>query len=128
MEGFRLVVYRSVARHHLGEAALRDILLASRRNNGVEGVSGMLWRDGDRFVQALEGTPEGVAHLIRKIAVDPRHGEVEILIDRMEEERHFGDWTMADMDERHTDGGRLDRALRNCPADVRTAFGRVSED
>lgn len=127
MEGFRLVVYRSVARHHLGEATLRDILLTSRRNNGVEGVSGMLWRDGDRFVQALEGTPESVAHLIRRIAIDHRHGELEILIDRMEEERHFGDWTMADMDERHADDGRLDRALRNCPPDVREAFGHVRE-
>jgi hypothetical protein len=124
LEGYRLIVYRSVARHHLGDAALRDILLSSRRNNGIEGVSGMLWRDGERFVQALEGAPESVAHLLRRIAVDPRHEALEILIDRMEDQRHFGDWTMADMSDALTGDDRLRQALGHCPPDVAEAFGR----
>ena len=125
MSDLRIVVYRSTARHHLGEAGLRDILTVSRRNNGIEGVSGVLRNEDGQFVQALEGTPEAIAHLLRRIAVDPRHERFEIVVDRPIPERYFGDWTMADASSGTDDDDRLEIAFRHAPDDVRSAFGRT---
>ena len=40
---------------------LRRILEQSRHNNAIDGVTGLLWSDGRRFMQVLEGPDESVA-------------------------------------------------------------------
>lgn len=124
-DGFRRLIYASVA---AGDDHRRDhleILRQSRANNGLNGISGFLWTDGARYLQVLEGTPEAVAATIGRIAADPRHRDMRIVGDRIEPERAFGDWAMASM-AAERDGAalrdRVDRFLRRAPDDVRAAF------
>ena len=117
----RRIVYSSVA---VRRDDLPAILTQSRSNNGLNGISGILYADGRRYLQVIEGTPEAVAHVFARIRSDPRHADVRVLSDERSGERIFGDWTMASVPE---EGGDLVRArlaglLRNAPDDVRALF------
>lgn len=124
-DGFRRLIYASAAagvdqrRDHL------DILRQSRANNGLNGISGLLWTDGTSYLQLLEGAPEAVSITFDRIAADPRHRDVRIVSDGIEPERAFGDWVMASLPAER-DGTvlreRVNRFLRLAPEDVRTAF------
>ena len=76
-------------------ADLADILQQSRHNNAIDGVTGLLYSDGKRFLQVLEGPDEAVAPTFERIRADPRHRAIVILSDRQVEEREFGTWSMA---------------------------------
>jgi hypothetical protein len=79
-----------------GDAAdLAGILCQSRHNNAIDGVTGLLWSDGARFVQVFEGPEDSVAATWARIRADPRHAEIRVLQDRVIPAREFGDWTMA---------------------------------
>lgn len=58
------------------DQVLASILAAGRRNNPVDGVSGVLIVDDDLFVQVLEGPKSALTKTFRKIAMDPRHKDV----------------------------------------------------
>lgn len=77
------------------ETMLLRILEQSRHNNAIDGVTGMLWGDGDRFLQVLEGSDAVVTETFRRIRRDPRHHAIEIVLNRVTSEREFGDWSMA---------------------------------
>lgn len=121
---FRRVIYRSTARNGERRDDLAQILAQSRRNNGLDGVSGLLWSDGTRYVQLLEGPPESVALTLARIVADPRHEGVEIISDQMVDDRAFGDWSMANLpgDRRDEAGERLAHILLRAPDDVRRVF------
>ena len=72
------------------------ILRQSRTNNGLNGVSGLLWSDGTAYFQILEGTPEAVAYIFDIISHDPRHKDIEIIDHATDASRLFGHWAMAD--------------------------------
>ena len=76
---YRRIIYRSRCAAENGRDALPAILASSRRNNGVDGVSGLLWTNGERFVQLLEGPPESVELTFDRIRRDPRHRGVEVV-------------------------------------------------
>lgn len=71
------------------------ILQTSRRNNVRDGLSGLLYADGRRFLQVLEGEPEKVEAAFARISCDPRHRAVVVLSRRDIDAREFGDWAMA---------------------------------
>lgn len=123
-KAFRRVIYRSTARNGESCEDLGQILTQSRRNNGLDGVSGLLWSDGTRYVQLLEGPPESVALTLERIYDDPRHEGVEIISDQMVGERAFGDWSMANLpgDRRGEAAERLAHILSRAPDDVRRVF------
>ena len=89
------LVYISTARGAVTAADLQRILAASRRNNGRDGVSGLLFFDGLRFLQALEGEEGAVTTAFERIRADPRHSGVVVLSRREVATREFGDWAMA---------------------------------
>ena len=70
------------------------ILTASKRNNARDGVTGLLWFDGHRFLQALEGEDAMVDRTFRRIKADPRHRAIVVLSNRSIEAREFGPWAM----------------------------------
>ena len=72
-----------------------EVLTTSRRNNEAAGVTGLLYTDGTRFLQVLEGDDAAVAQTLARIRADPRHQGLLILADREIEQREFGRWTMA---------------------------------
>lgn len=91
----RQVLYVSSSTPAHTPADLPRILEQSRHNNAIDGVTGLLWSDGRRFLQVLEGTEESVSAVFRRIGADDRHRAIVVLADRQVEERQFGGWTMA---------------------------------
>lgn len=120
----RRIVYASRAvggdmrRDHL------DILAESRRNNGIDGISGLLWSRADRYLQLLEGPPDSVGATFDRIRRDPRHADVTVIDDREEPERIFADWAMAGLPGEHPQDAeaRLRLLLRDAPDAVRRMF------
>jgi hypothetical protein len=76
-------------------AACDDILLASRRNNDRDTITGALVAAPRCFAQVLEGRRAAVSETFARICRDPRHERVEIVEARPIEQRRFGAWTMA---------------------------------
>ena len=104
---------------------LEPIYESSRHNNAIDGVSGLLFSDGHRFVQVLEGSDEAVEATMERIRADPRHHRIEVLSDRTRPAREFGHWSMADRrrGERADEfDGRLRGLLRNALPETRDAF------
>ena len=91
----RQLLYVSTAAPGHRPADVQGILQASRHNNALDGVTGLLWTDGSRFMQVIEGSDDAIETTFARIRVDPRHVNVDLVFDRAIAEREFGDWTMA---------------------------------
>ncbi|MEH3123929.1 MAG: BLUF domain-containing protein [Sphingomonas phyllosphaerae] len=87
------IVYISSAVGAIDTAA---ILAASRRNNARDGLTGLLYTNGKRFLQALEGDAANVERALARITADPRHRAMVTLSCRDVGAREFGDWAMAE--------------------------------
>lgn len=87
------LLYISTAR---GSADIGDVLAVSRRNNSRDDITGLLYADGVRFLQVLEGPDLPVRRAYARIAADPRHRSLVVLSDRTIDEREFGAWAMAE--------------------------------
>lgn len=87
------LIYISTA---VGTPSGPAILAVSRRNNRRVDVSGLLFFDGKRFLQALEGPADVVEETYERIRQDDRHRAAVVLSRRTVEEREFGPWEMAE--------------------------------
>ncbi|MBW6532053.1 BLUF domain-containing protein [Sphingomonas citri] len=87
------LVYISTA---VGQIATASILAESRANNTRDRITGLLFSDGRRFLQALEGEPAMVERAFARISADPRHRALVVLSRREVAQREFGDWAMAE--------------------------------
>jgi hypothetical protein len=88
------VVYRSRAVTPLSDYELYELVQTAQIRNATEQITGLMLYDQGRFYQWLEGPAESVARLMRAIAVDRRHTDVEILVDKPVPARQFGEWRM----------------------------------
>jgi Sensors of blue-light using FAD len=89
------LVYVSSAIDLFDRAQLDDILAVSRRNNSARGITGMLlYKDGN-LMQVLEGDEQAVRSTYERIAMDPRHRGLLVLLEEEVAERSFEDWSMA---------------------------------
>lgn len=88
---------------HVEPIKLDQILVTSRRNNQLVGLTGMLMFNGKRFLQILEGPKDAVNTTFDRIHRDPRHRAVVTLSKRVVDAPEFGNWSMA-----HVDGGSRD--------------------
>jgi hypothetical protein len=73
----------------------QPILATSRRNNARDGITGLLYFDGVRFLQVLEGPDAQVRAAVDRIRADTRHRAIVILSQRQIQMREFGNWDMA---------------------------------
>jgi len=89
------LVYVSSARAAAGPVDHEAILEVARRNNARDAITGLLYADGKRFLQALEGPDAAVEAAFARIQADPRHHALVLLSCRQIEAREFGDWEMA---------------------------------
>jgi len=92
----RQLVYISTV--HRAVAATIDpagILAASRRNNARDRITGLLFFNGKRFLQAIEGSDNAVDATFARIQADTRHYGLVILSNREVATREFGEWAMA---------------------------------
>ena len=115
----RQLLYISTSVNSAMGDQLFNILASSRRNNAANGLTGLLWTDGQRFLQVLEGTSLELNATFTRIRADSRHRAVVVLHDRVITERTFGQWAMALADD--TDE-RIDTALRSASPEVRGTF------
>lgn len=88
------LLYISTARELHASATLEAILRASRRNNAVRRVTGLLLAGGRRFLQVLEGPEESVRETYRRICEDPRHFAPVVLKSEPIVARSFAGWAM----------------------------------
>jgi len=89
----QLVYISSIRRQAAIDPA--NILATSRRNNARARVTGLLFFDGKRFLQALEGDDAVVDETFARIQRDDRHHALVVLSSREIERREFGEWAMA---------------------------------
>jgi hypothetical protein len=89
------LIYISTARLADADRDVGQILLASRRNNMRDGITGLLVFDGKRFLQVLEGPRRLVEATLARIKADTRHRAPVILSAREIEQAEFGNWNMS---------------------------------
>jgi hypothetical protein len=95
MNLYRLI-YTSRVSASSGPACVPDIVRASRMNNPLAGITGLLVFDGLRFCQYIEGDEAAVLSLTARIATDPRHCGFTVLSSGPAgDKRRFQDWGMA---------------------------------
>lgn len=89
-----LLAYTSRSSFDFTDGDLITVLMTSRLNNRRLGLTGILLHDDGRFVQVLEGEDQVVRDRFTLIERDPRHSEVEVLLEEHAAERQFPKWTM----------------------------------
>lgn len=87
-----LYVSRAVDKND--KAAIDAILASARHHNPENGITGVLCYGDGIFLQAIEGGRSAVNELYAHIIRDPRHTAVQLLHYEEITERHFGCWTM----------------------------------
>ena len=121
----RRLIYASEATHDQN-GNLAEIIRTSQTNNGLDGITGLLWTDGRQYVQVIEGAAEAVDAVLARICGDARHHNLQVLSDLSVEGRAFTYWSMVgvhsavDFD---VEDERLRRAIQGAPADVQAALG-----
>lgn len=72
--------YISDAVPGLGLKDLKAILRRSREHNFRAAITGFLVFDGVHFAQLLEGPSAAVERLMERIATDPRHAQIQVIL------------------------------------------------
>jgi hypothetical protein len=88
------VTYSSIAKIHLTEGEIRDIVSTSRRLNEENGITGLLLFNGTFFLQIIEGEPAAVDELVERIRADERHSGMLVFDQRGIDRRFFPEWRM----------------------------------
>ncbi|MBB5715497.1 BLUF domain-containing protein [Sphingomonas aerophila] len=116
------LVYISSA---VGTIDVGPVLAVSRRNNGRDSITGLLYADGKRFLQALEGPEDKVEEAFRRIQEDKRHRAMVVLSRRIVADREFGMWEMAARTP-DQDGeaflSRIDQLIARVDPNIRATF------
>ena len=121
------LVYVSTSVKPFTNDDLFELLGKARKSNEALGITGMLLYKNSEFMQALEGDADSVHSVSAKIAKDPRHKEIQILVDDPCKQREFPDWSMGfqnlnDIDPRDVPGyNTFLKQMANTPE----ACGRV---
>ncbi|MDQ0249595.1 hypothetical protein J2W22_001642 [Sphingomonas kyeonggiensis] len=104
---------------------LDQLLAQAQRNNARDEITGLLYTDGRRFLQALEGPKTAVEDVFLRIIADPRHHALVLLSRRETTRREFGEWSMARRSFQETQdqfGGRIAALCRDTDPSIRGTF------
>lgn len=74
---------------------VQDIVAEARSRNAKLDVTGALMFTETHFAQFLEGPRDALDELMSSILADPRHCEVEVILNRPAKTRRFNGWSMA---------------------------------
>lgn len=88
------IVYVSTATIPFSSDELSELLNRSRRNNLLTDLTGVLLHREGRFLQVLEGPEDLIRGRMALISADPRHSDVEVLLEETIEQRRFPQWSM----------------------------------
>lgn len=118
----RQIIYISTSAAPAIGDGLAQILRSSQRNNAAAGLTGLLWTDGRRFLQVLEGGRAAIQSTLDRIRADPRHRALVVFHDREAEARSFERWSMKLVDDSDAE---IELVLANAASDVRGTFEGV---
>ncbi|MEM7688549.1 MAG: BLUF domain-containing protein [Pseudomonadota bacterium] len=88
------LTYQSQAAAEPSSNELEQLVERARTRNRRHGVTGMLLYEDGRFVQTLEGPPQGLNVIWSSIQRDERHKDIEVLSQHLVSGRIFSDWDM----------------------------------
>ncbi|MBF9224113.1 BLUF domain-containing protein [Hymenobacter ruricola] len=88
------LIYCSTATRPLNEDELVQLVGQARIHNHSQAITGLLFYDGGKFLQVLEGEPAVVDGLYAHIAHDPRHTGLTTVLDAPVPARNFPEWSM----------------------------------
>ena len=94
--------------------AISELLGVSRRNNARDGLTGALAVNDGWFLQVVEGSATALDRLLRRLAEDPRHTDLEVLSRRPVSGRLFPDWSMVAARITPEVGPQLKRLIDQC--------------
>ena len=94
LTSFRCIVHTSRMVRPWGADELEILALAAKSKNQKMGITGRLLVLQDSFVHALEGPPQAVSSTLYLISQDPRHTDIQALVDTPVKDRKFSDWTL----------------------------------
>lgn len=120
-------LYASRASEPDNETVFSAIVAQSRRNNAALGITGLLCMAGGVFIQALEGGRDEVSELYNRIAADPRHHSVRLLIYGEIDRRNFAQWGMGRVDLSALNSAVLLKYYRRAELDPFNARGEATE-
>lgn len=98
MSIYTLVYVSKASANAFGVSPMHEIenmLVSAREKNAACGITGVLLFTEGRFVQALEGPREIVHKTFDRIALDPRHDEIDVLSSQLADRPRFKEWWMA---------------------------------
>ncbi|MEE4288517.1 MAG: BLUF domain-containing protein [Erythrobacter sp.] len=88
------LTYQSRAAKPPSDDDLEELVRLARLRNRAHGVTGMLLYENGRFLQTLEGPPEGLDAIWTSISQDERHSDIEVLTRHLVSGRLFSDWDL----------------------------------
>ena len=88
------LVYLSHATRPLAHEDVLTLLRVSRDNNARAELTGVLLYAHERFFQVLEGSRTAVKATAARIARDPRHSRMQVLLEEPIADRTFVQWAM----------------------------------
>lgn len=111
----RRVIYVSAAQRNFTQAQVLGLCANFAAFNARVDITGVLLYVGNRFLQVLEGEADCVDRLLQRIASDPRHCEMEIVLDETIQGRVFGQWSMGwiNLEERYELSSPQLQGMRN---------------
>lgn len=113
----RQLLYVSNTSLKIPPQELAQILAASRRNNSVADVTGLLLHLKGAFLQVLEGCEHAVDEIYARIVRDKRHWGAHILLDH-HAPRAFREWSMGfrELEPGHVETDHMFRVTRDAIA------------
>ncbi len=120
------LMYASRAVPALAPEELLAILRKCRTDNPSLGVTGVLCHSEGIFLQVLEGGRSAVNQLYNRIARDPRHTQVELLVYEEIAERRFAGWSMGQVDMARLNPALLLKYSERATLDPFAVSGQVS--
>lgn len=93
-EELRRVVYMSQSRRAFTQLELLGLCAGFAAANARCQITGVLVLAGNCFLQVIEGSPQAIEVLLRRIQTDPRHSDMSLLADEPTRRRSFAQWNM----------------------------------
>ncbi len=76
------------------EVVLQDIVGFAQPRNRQDGITGVLFCENGHFIQVMEGEESDLRRTFQRIARDPRHRDISILVDEPVAARSFQEWSL----------------------------------
>jgi hypothetical protein len=88
------IIYASVETQGFSSAQLTELLEKARVENERRHLTGMLLYSDGNFFQVLEGEPDAVDEMYKKLQLDKRHDQLTVIVREPIAKRYFADWSM----------------------------------